>query len=164
MLGLSIIVMPGFGCHHSKSTYPGSQSTDDVRFGAHTPSDAVAQQECYALHYTDAVADASERLFPVWIMLMPGGAAGNATGRHHPSLSDRDWAALWSSGWKRISSDSLEIVFTGNYEGIKIHAERTPDKLRGRAIWLTDLVGRPEASMALAGDRVECPDTVPPSR
>jgi hypothetical protein len=122
-----------------------------------TPAVAVTP-ECYSLRYSDRVGSASVRLFPVWVMLLGGSDSGSAVGRHHPELSDRDWTeSMNHSGWKRISSDSLEIMFTGSYEGIRLRALRTGTRLSGRATWLTDVIGLTESSMAFAGDREECP-------
>ena len=130
---------------------------------ATTAAAAVATPECYSLRYSDPVGGASAGLFPVWVMLLPGPAAGSAVGRHHPQMRDQDWASLWNSGWKRLPSDSLEIMLSGNYEGIRIHAARTATNLSGRATWLTDVIGPPEASMVLAGDREQCPQNAAPN-
>jgi len=125
---------------------------------------SVASAECYSLSYSDAIGSASVSLFPVWLMLLPGANAGTAEGRHHPQVDEGDWAGfLKYSGWKRITSDSLEVMFTGNFEGIRIHVARTAANLRGRATWLTDLVGLREASMRLIGNREQCPQNVSPA-
>ncbi len=124
----------------------------------------VTSAECYSLSYSDAIGSASVRLFPIWLMLLPGADAGSAVGRHHPQLDDEDWAGLLKySGWKRITSDSLEVMFTGNFEGIRIHVARMGANLIGRATWLTDLVGLPESSMRLIGNREQCPQNVSPA-
>lgn len=127
---------------------------------------SIGNAECYSLSYAyaDAVGSASVLPFPTWLMLLPGANAGSAVGRHPPQLDDRDWAGLLKySGWKRISSDSLEVMFTGNFEGIRIHVARTGANLVGRATWLTDLVGLPESSMRLIGNRERCPQDVSPA-
>ena len=62
-----------------------------------------------------------------------------------------------------MASDSLEIMFTGSFEGIRMHAERSDSSLRGRATWLTDVIGLPEPSMVLVGARELCPQNVPPA-
>jgi len=128
-----------------------------------TAAAAVATPECYSLRYSDPVGGASARLFPVWVMLLPGSQAGSVVGRHHPEMREQDWGALWNSGWKTLPSGSLEIIFTGNYEGIRIHAGRAGTNLSGRATWLTDVIGPPEASMVLAGDREQCPQNAAPN-
>jgi len=129
-----------------------------------TPEAAVLAPECYSLRYSDPVGSASARLFPSWVMLLPGSSAGSVVGRHNPQLSDQDWAGLLKySGWKSIPSDSLEIMFTGSFEGIRIHAARTGTNLSGRATWLTDLVGLPESSMVLAAHREQCPQNAAPA-
>jgi hypothetical protein len=61
------------------------------------------------------------------------------------------------AGWKTIASDSLEVMFTGSAEGIRIRVAREGRNLRGRATWLTDLIGLPESSMQLVGTSVQCP-------
>jgi hypothetical protein len=116
---------------------------------------SVPQAECYSLTYSDAVGSASPRLFPTWLMLRPGIDSGSVVGHNiDPSL-------LSYSGWKRIRSDSLEIMFTGNFEGIRIRVARVGDALHGRATWLTDVIGLPEASMPLIGIRERCPPNPP---
>jgi hypothetical protein len=118
----------------------------------------VESAECYSLTYSNPVGAASARLFPTWLMLLPGANAGDVIGRHSPEMDEPSWAGLTKfSGWKRISGDSLEILFTGSFEGIKIHVARPGAILGGRAIWLTDLVGFPEASMTVSGKREQCP-------
>jgi len=129
-----------------------------------TPQPAVVTPECYSLSYSDPVGSASARLFPIWVMLLPGSDAGAAVGRHSPQTSDQDWAGLLKySGWKRIPSDSLEIMFTGDFEGIRIRAARTGTNLSGRATWLTDVIGLPESSMVFVGDREQCPQNTAPA-
>ena len=131
---------------------------------AAAPEPSVLTPECYGLRYSDPVGSASTRLFPIWVMLLPGSTAGSAVGRHHPLVSDQDWAGLTKySGWKRMPSDSLEIMFTGSFEGIRIHAARTGTSLNGRATWLTDVIGLPESSMVLTGDRESCPQNAAPA-
>jgi hypothetical protein len=161
MVVRAICVLPAIlmlGC--VVSTSKGSANGSLVN----TLGGAVVTPECYSLRYSDPVGSASARLFPIWVMLLPGSAAGSAVGRHHPQVSDQDWAGLSKySGWKRTPSDSLEIMFTGSFEGIRIHAARTGTHLGGRATWLTDVVGLPEASMVLAGDREQCPQNAAPA-
>jgi len=118
---------------------------------------SVVSAECYNLSYSEAVGSASPRLFPAWLMLRPGTDSGSVVG--HPV----DDSLLKYSGWKRIAADSLEILFTGNFEGIKIHVARAGANLKGRATWLTDLVGLPEASMLIVGNRKQCSQGVSPA-
>jgi hypothetical protein len=110
------------------------------------------------MSYGDSSATASARLFPTWIELFPGLNSGAAAGRHHVAISDADWNALMKySGWKKIAGDSLEIMFTGTAEGIRIHAARSNSSLSGRAKWLTDLIGFATPSLELVGTREQCP-------
>src|SRR5687768_14008635 len=102
------------------------------------------EPECYGLSYSDSSAGASSRLFPTWIELFPGSDSGAAVGRQHASMSDANWKGLSKySAWKKIAADSLEIMFTGSYEGIRIHVARSNSSLSGRATWLTDVIGLP---------------------
>jgi hypothetical protein len=115
-----------------------------------SPQQRVTTAECYALTYTDAVGGASARLFPAWLMLQPGADSGGVVGR---SIDDK---LLKYSGWKSIGADSLEVLFTGGFEGIRFRVTRSDTGLSGRATWLTDLVGLPEASMRVAGTTAPC--------
>jgi hypothetical protein len=125
---------------------------------------AIVSAECYGLSYSDAVGSASVLPFPTWLMLLPGGDVGSAVGRPAAGVDDRAWAGLSKHhGWKRISSDSLEVMFTGSFEGIRIHVVRTGANLIGRATWLTDILGLPESSMRLNGNREPCPENVSPA-
>ena len=118
----------------------------------------IREPECYNLSYRDSSATASARLFPTWIELFAGSDFGAAAGRHHAAISEADWNALLKySGWKKIAGDSLEIMFTGTAEGIKIHAARFNNSLSGRATWLTDLIGFATPSLELVGTRELCP-------
>ena len=119
----------------------------------------VASPECYSLSYSNSTGSASAALFPIWFRLLPGVASGAAAGRHHPQMPERDWAALLKyAGWKTIPPDSLEVMFTGNFEGIRIRVAREGENLRGRATWLTDVIGLPTSSMQLVGTREQpCP-------
>jgi hypothetical protein len=118
---------------------------------------SIVSAECYSLSYSDAVGSASARLFPAWLMLRPGADSGSAAGR------PVDDGLLKYSGWKRITADSLEVMFTGNFEGIRIHVARAGANLSGRATWLTDLIGLPEASMLVIGNRKQCAQNVSPA-
>ena len=118
----------------------------------------LTSAECYSLRYSEPVGSASVRFFPIWMMLLPGADSGSAVGRHHPEVSDQDWASVSKySHWKRLTSDSLEVLFTGSYEGIRIRAVRRTANLAGRATWLSDVIGPAESSMLLVGNREQCP-------
>jgi hypothetical protein len=122
------------------------------------------EAECYSLSYPDSSTTASSHLFPTWIEIFPGSDSGYATGRHHAAMSEANWKALLKyAGWKRVSGDSLEIMFTGSFEGIRIHVARLNSSLSGQAMWLTDLIGLPTISMHLVGTREACPDVRPPA-
>ena len=117
----------------------------------------ISEPECYRLSYRDSSETTSARLFPTWIELFAGSDSGAAAGRHHAAISEAEWNALLVySGWKRIAGDSLEIMFTGTAEGIRIHAARLNNSLSGRATWLTDLVGFATPSLELGGTRESC--------
>ena len=122
------------------------------------------QPECYALAYSDAIRDASARLFPVWAALMPGAEAGDLIGRPHPTFSDGSWAGITVlTRWKKIPSDSLELFFGGNFEAISIHVARAGSNLSGRATWLSDLIEPgPKPSMRVEGTREPCPPNLSP--
>lgn len=118
----------------------------------------VQVPECYTLSYTDSAGGGESRLFPTWIEILPGSDSGAVRGRHHAAVSESDWRALLVySGWRKIAGDSLEIMFTGNYEGIRIHVARSNGSLSGRATWLTDVIGLRTTSLPLVGTRVSCP-------
>lgn len=109
--------------------------------------------ECYALMYTDPRGDAADKMFPTWIGLLPGtrAEAGNL-----PDFLQRDSAAY--KQWQQHPlTDSLSVKFTGAYEGVDLELARVGSNLVGRAIWLTDLLGFPEASMRVVGTRQRCP-------
>ena len=75
--------------------------------GPEQPSVNVASPECYTLDYSDPIRNASARLFPVWVALIPGSEAGALIGRPHPDFAD-SWRAMTEfAGWKRIAGDSL---------------------------------------------------------
>ena len=117
----------------------------------------ISEPECYRLSYRDSSETTSARLFPTWIELFAGSDSGAAAGRHHATISEADWNALSKySFWKKIAGDSLEIMFTGTAEGIRIHAARLNNSLRGRATWLTDLVGFATPFLELGGTRESC--------
>ena len=118
-----------------------------------------SRAECYGLTYSDAIRDASAGLFPVWAALMPGSQSGALIGRPHPSLDEKSWRAISEfAGWKRITGDSLEMMFSGSYEAISIHVARTGSSLSGRATWLSDaIVPGAKPSMRVEGRRESCP-------
>ena len=125
------------------------------------PSLVIDRAECFALTYDDSRNGASAWHFPVWIALLPGKYAASAEARHDPSLSDREWAGVSEfHGWRQISADSIEVRFTGAYEGMSIRIPRNGERVQGRAIWITDLIGRPEASMRVTGARQSCPPEI----
>jgi len=125
------------------STVPGAASVS-----------LISEPECYNLSYRDSTADSSSRLFPTWIELFPGLDSGAATSRYRAPMTEANWT---HSGWQKIAGDSLEIMFTGTAEGIRIHAARLNNSLSGRATWLTDLVGISTPSLELIGTRESCP-------
>src|SRR6267143_5835623 len=114
----------------------------------------IREPECYHLSYRDSSATDSARLFPTWIELFPGLNSGAATSRYHAPMSGANWI---NSSWQNMAGDSLEIMFTGTAEGIRIHAARLNNSLSGRATWLTDLVDFPPPSPELVGTRESCP-------
>src|SRR5437763_4765260 len=119
------------GTHASQSPTPGRFETA-----------LQTEPECYSLSYSDSSAASQSWLFPTWIELLPGSDAGPAVGRHHAHMSEARWSALLKyAGWKTIAGDSLEVMFTGNSEGSRIHVARTNGSLSGRATWLTDGIG-----------------------
>lgn len=143
------------GCAAPRSNVSANAVADTREVG-------VASPECYSLSYTNPQGSASAVLFPTWFMLLPGVTSGSAVGRHHPQLSEQDWAPLQKyAGWKTIASDSLEVMFAGNSEGIQIRVAREGRNVRGRATWLTDIVGLRQSSMQLVGTRVQCPTVAP---
>jgi hypothetical protein len=125
---------------------------------------ASPQPECYTLAYSDAIKDASARLFPVWAALMPGPESGALIGRPHPTWDDRSWQGMTRlTRWKKIPSDSLELFFGGSFEAISIHVARAGPNLSGRATWLSDLIGSgPKPSMRVEGTRESCPSNLSP--
>jgi hypothetical protein len=134
------------GCATRAASLPKAESTTVVR----TP-------ECYSLAYTDPVKDASAKLFPVWVELLPGSDSGSVVGRPHPDLNPGEWAALKYTGWKKLPLDSIEVHFNGNYEAAVIHVHRMGSQIVGRATWLSDLIeSGPKPSMRVGGTRVAC--------
>jgi hypothetical protein len=94
----------------------------------------VVGAECYRLSYSDAVRPASARLFPTWFALLPGADSGSVAARHHPQLDDQSWAGVSKyARWKRLTPDSLDVMFSGSYEAISIHVARIGPHLIGRA-------------------------------
>jgi hypothetical protein len=122
------------------------------------------QAECYTLAYSDAVRNASARLFPVWVALKPGPGPGALIGRPHSDFRD-SWRAMTEfAGWKRIAGDSLELMFSGSSEAISIHVARTGSNVVGRATWLSDIIGPdPKPSMRVEGKREACPPNFSPA-
>ena len=121
--------------------------------------------ECYTLDYSDPVKSASARLFPIWVAIFPGKETGAAQGRHHPALNDRDWFNVSKyAAWKRISADSVEVMFSGDYEAISIQVSRTGLNLLGRATWLSDVIeSGPKPSMHVIGSQQLCPNNISPA-
>ncbi len=118
----------------------------------------LKQAECYSLSYNDSTGGGESRLFPTWIEILPGPDSGAVRGRHHASVSESDWESLLAySGWKKIAADSLEILFTGRSEGVRIHVVHVNRGLTGRATWLTDITGMRTPSLPLVGARESCP-------
>jgi hypothetical protein len=123
------------------------------------PSISPSQPECYALAYTDPIKNASARLFPVWVALLPGYQSGALIGHPNPAFGDETWRGMTEfAGWKRIAADSLELVFGGRFEAISIHVARSGSNLSGRATWVSDVVEPgPKPSMRVEGTRELCP-------
>jgi len=122
------------------------------------PALVLDSAQCYALTYTNARNGASERLFPVWIALLPGKYGAAAEAKRNPSLSESEWDPIYQfRGWRQINADSIEVRFTGSFEGVSIRVVRQGENIAGRAVWLTDLLGRQEASMRVTGTRQTCP-------
>ena len=122
------------------------------------PALVLDSAECYALTYTNARNNASERLFPVWIALLPGKYGAPAEAKRNPSMSESEWAPIYQfRGWRQINADSIEVRFAGSFEGVSIRIVRNGENVGGHAVWLTDLLGRPQASMRVTGTRQRCP-------
>jgi hypothetical protein len=137
--------------HAIQSTVPGRLETS-----------LQTEPECYSVSYSDSSEASQAWLFPTWIELLPGSDAGPAIGRHHPRMSEASWSALLKyAGWTKIAGDSLEVMFTGSFEGIRIRAARMNGSLSGRATWLTDVIGLPTTSLELVGIRESCPLVTP---
>jgi hypothetical protein len=118
-----------------------------------------SQPECYALAYSDAIRNASARLFPIWAALIPGPQAGALIDRPNPAFGDESWRGMTEfARWKRIAADSLELMFSGRFEAISIHVARSGSNLSGRAPWLSDVIEPgPKPSMRVEGIRESCP-------
>jgi len=116
---------------------------------------AAPVAECYSLAYSDPRADAKEGMFPTWIALLPPARAeaGNLPGF---LLAD----AKAYKGWRSIGADSLRVMFTGTAEGVDLQLSRADSGVVGRAVWVTDLVGLPQASMHVVGTRQSCPPRI----
>jgi hypothetical protein len=118
----------------------------------------IISPECYALTYTEPVGNATPRLFPIWVKLLPGLDSGSVAGRPHKDFDPRDWPAMNTyTWWKTIPSDSIEVNFSGNYEAIHLHFERKAAGVEGRGTYLSDLVdGAPLPSMRFVGTKQPC--------
>jgi hypothetical protein len=123
---------------------------------------SISSAECYSLAYSDPVKNVSASLFPTWIKLFPGKDSGSVAGRPHPTYA-YGWKAMSKySWWKRISGDSIEVNFSGNYEALHLHVQRLGTRLIGRATYLSDvIVGGPDPSMRAEGTREACPTPQP---
>jgi len=139
------------GCAASNSKVSANTLPDTRAMG-------LASPECYSLIYSNPQGSAAAGLFPTWLMLLPGVTSGVAVGRHLPYLYEQNGSTRQKyEGWRTIAQDSLEVMFTGTAEGIRIRVGREGRNLRGRATWLTDVIGLPESSMQLVGTREQCP-------
>lgn len=144
--GAALIACWILGCAPRAVSLPSAESTTPIR----TP-------ECYSLAYSEPVKDATVRLFPVWIELLPGSDSGSVVGRPYPDLRPGDWAALWSRWWKKLPPDSINVNFSGNYEAAVIHVSRTGSRIVGRATWLSDVIeSGPKPSLQVDGTREVC--------
>ena len=122
----------------------------------------IASPECYSLIYSNPKGSAGAGMFPTWFMLLPGVSSGAAVGRNLPAVAEQNSGNLQTyAGWKTIAPDSLEVMFAGSYEGIRIRVGREGRNLRGRATWMTDVIGLPESSMQVFGTRSQCPTVSP---
>jgi len=152
-IGVSYLVLLTVAC-----STPGKPEGENLSLNS-------SQAECYSLAYSDAIRDATARLFPVWVALLPGLQTGALIGRPHPSFGDESWKGMTEfAGWKRIASDSLELMFSGRFEAISIHVARTDTNLSGRATWLSDVIEPgPKPSMRVEGKRESCPSRISPA-
>ena len=122
------------------------------------PALVLDSAECYAMTYSNARNGATERLFPVWIALLPGKYGAPAEAKRNPSLSESEWAPIYQfHGWRQINADSIEVRFAGSFEGVSVRIVRNGGNIQGRAVWLSDILDRPEASMRVTGTRQTCP-------
>ncbi|HKR07886.1 MAG TPA: hypothetical protein VJS39_01740 [Gemmatimonadaceae bacterium] len=126
-----------------------------ARSSLQQPAAALPMAECYALTYSDRQGGATARLFPTAIELMPGVDSGRAEGQNLPDFLRTDGRNY--KGWHKIGADSVAVMFTSTFEGMRFNLARPDSTLAGRAIWLTDVVGLPESSMRVVGTRENCP-------
>ena len=55
-----------------------------------------------------------------------------------------------SAYWQRVDSDSVRVVWTNGFAGVRLHLQLAADSLRGTARTFTDVVGGPPAPQAEA--------------
>lgn len=123
----------------------------------------VGGVECYALSYSDPIAEATEDMFPRAVALSPGSDSGAVASRGNSADRIGFWRMfLHGASWHSVGPDSVDLNFSNGFSSIRMRLQRTPTELSGRATFYSDVIAPgPKPSMAVVGERRRCSSVMP---
>ena len=123
----------------------------------------VRDPECYALAYSDPIADATADMFPRAVALFPGSDSGAVASRGSSADRIGFWRMfLHGASWRSVAPDSVDLSFSNGFSSIRMRVQRTPTELSGRATYYSDVITEgPKPSLAVVGERRRCSSVMP---
>ena len=123
----------------------------------------VRDPECYALAYSDPIADATADMFPRAVALFPGSDSGAVASRGSSADRIGFWRMfLHGASWHSVGPDSVDLSFSNGFSSIRMRVQRTPTELSGRATFYSDVIAPgPKPSLQVVGERRRCSSVLP---
>jgi hypothetical protein len=113
---------------------------------------AIEEDECYALRYDPG--DADPTMFPVSVMLRPGGDSGVVDRRAGDGAPF--WRLFDGGAWKRVPADSIRIGLGNEMSEVALVVAHDGKRLRGTTSFYFAKGGEARPVFQVSGERVGC--------
>jgi hypothetical protein len=143
-------------------TVPAGQGMERTFRVAITPADTLCRRESQDLSDTSHAAVArwvsrgpcfalalgqwkptisAEHMPPPWVRLDSAPQPSSKPGSVQPLHYERSGRASWrSAGWRPLQGDSIELLWSKDFDGVSLTLGVQGDSLAGRGIWTSDMI------------------------
>lgn len=143
-------------------TIPAGQGMERTFRVAVTPADTLCRRESRDLSDTSRAAVArwvsrgpcfalalgpwkptisAEHMPPAWVRLdsahQPSSQPASIQPLHHEPSNRTNWR---SAGWRPLQGDSIELLWSKDFDGVRLTLGVQGDSLAGRGIWTSDMI------------------------